>query len=565
MTVKGWIDRSKVDTRLGYKILIAGLAEAGKTAVKRQFFLKHKTEDVEGLSATLSYERLSVIVNKTPITILDLGGQKIFLKRFLTTFSPFIFSSVVALVFLIDVSNRTARNNAIQYFKSCIEKINKYSQETKIFVFLHKNDLVENWPNYETIHDLLKEEFQVDCKKQILFFRTTIFNPGSIVKSFGRIIELSMPELSRSELVEGEIIGEIEEYSSGEIALIKPSAKIRREEKVLEEPKRDEDLDPAYLERIQNLMKGSMVDESVKPLTSQSTLAEAITEEMQNESELIHIDFPRVQTSIQMEDGSDDISENKAEDIETNLEISSLIDYYGINAELASEVVNSGYKSLFQMAATAGVPLNLVSDVITKYIPFLKSKGLDLKNLPLERLLDLFSSYLRMEVSQDNLFSCLVFASERPNLSIDQIIRKYLKKGERKPKKLVEPTKVKATLFAQPEPPSESVEGIIPLPDTKGIGFKANLTKRLVHLTLYCENRIVNRAKLSPTITVKELVYLLSFQINLASMGLIEGGNRSIALSARIIHEAVSQMRDGNLKSTSKIKIIYITNIIELN
>jgi hypothetical protein len=48
-------------------------------------------------------------------------------------------------------------------------------------------------------------------------------------------------------------------------------------------------------------------------------------------------------------------------------------------------------------------------------------------------------------------------------------------------------------------------------------------------------------------------------------MGLIEGGNRSIALSARIIHEAVSQMRDGNLKSTSEIKGIDIAKIMELN
>jgi signal recognition particle receptor subunit beta len=559
MAVKGWIERSQVDARLGYKIIIAGLAEAGKTAVKRQFFLKHKKEEVEGLKATLSYERLSVTIKKTPITILDLGGQKIFLKRFLTTFSPFIFSSVVALVYLIDVSNRTSRNNSIQYFKSCMERINKYSPETQIFVFLHKNDLVESWPNYETIHHILKEEFQVECRKEIKFFRTTIFNIESIVKSFGRIIELTMPELSQSDLVEGEIIGRIEEYSSGEKIVGEPSAEIEREEEKLDGPKLDEDLDPAYLERIQSLMKGSITDGSVKPLTSHSTLAEAITEEMLNESELIHVDPPKVQSSVQM-----DSIEDKEDDIEINLEISSLIDYYGIEVELATEVVNSGYKSLFQMAATAGVPLNLVSDVITKYIPFLKSKGVDHKNLTLERLLDLFSLYLRMEVSQDDLFTCLVFAAERPKLSISQIIRKYLKKEERKPEKRAEPAKVTTAGITQQEPPPESVEGIIPLPDTKGLGFKANLTEHLVYLTLYCENRIVNRTKLSPIITVKELVYLLSSQINLGSMGLIEGGDRSITLSARIINETFSQMREAGLKSTSEIKGINIAKIMDL-
>jgi signal recognition particle receptor subunit beta len=559
LAVKGWVERSQVDARLGYKILLAGLAEAGKTAVKRQFFLRHKTEEIEGLSATLSYERLSVSIKKTPITILDLGGQKIFLKRFLTTFSPFIFSTVAALVFLIDVSNRTSRNNSVQYFKSCIEKINKYSPETQIFVFLHKNDLVEHWPNYETIHHILKEEFQVDCNKEIKFFRTTIFNPSSIVKSFGRIIELTMPELSQSDLVNGESIGDIEEYSSGEKLITEPSPKVERKDERLKETKFEEDLDPAYLERIQSLMKGSMVDESVKPLTSQSTLTEAITEEMLNESELVHVDPPRGHTSSLIEDTPAD----KAEDIETNLEISSLIDYYGIDVELATEVVNSGYKSLFQMAATAGVPLNLVSDVIIKYIPFLKSKGIDHKNLTLERLLDLFSAYLRQEVSQDDVFSCLVFAAERPKLSIEQIIRKYLKKEEKKPKRIVEPTEVKAVQFAQQEPPPETVLGIIPLPDTKGIGFKANQTENFVFLTLYCENQIVNRSKLSPTIAIEELVYLLSVQINLDSMGLIEGGDRSITLAARIIHESFSQMLNEGLKSTSDIKGIDIAKIMK--
>ena len=208
--------------------------------------------------------------------------------------------------------------------------------------------------------------------------------------------------------------------------------------------------------------------------------------------------------------------------------------------------------------------LNLVSDVITKYIPFLKSKGVDHKNLTLERLLDLFSSYLRMEVSQDDLFTCLVFAAERPKLSISQIIRKYLKKVERKPEKQAEPAKVETAKITQQEPPLESVEGIIPLPNTKGLGFKATLTEHLVYLTLYCENRIVNRTKLSSLITVKELVYLLSSQINLGSMGLIEGGERSITLSARIIHETFSQMREAGLKSTSDIKGINIAKIMDL-
>jgi hypothetical protein len=496
-----------------------------------------------------------VTINKTPITILDLGGQKIFLKRFLTTFSPFIFNSVVALVFLIDVSNRTSRDNSIQYFKSCIEKLDTYSKETQIFVFLHKNDLVQSWPNYETIHDLLKEEFQIESKKQIKFFRTTIFNPESIVKSFGRVIELAMPELSQSEFVDGQIIGKIEEISSKEKVVIASSSEIESDQDISEPLEFDEDEDPAYLERIQSLMKGSMIDESIKPITSHSTLGEVIAEEMVNESELTHVESP---STAQIKNSLID----KTEDVAFNREISSLIDYYGIDVEVATQVVKSGFKSLFQMAATAGVPLRLVSDVITKYIPFLKSKNCDLKFLSLERLLDIFSSYLRKEVNEDDFFTCLIFAAERPNLTIEEIVQKYLAKAKIASKKMVETEKIHTPPKISQEASNESLKGIIPLPNSQNLGFKASLTKHLLYLTLYCENRIVNHIKLSPTISVDELIYLLSFQMNLESLGFIYGGERSIDLSARIIHDALSQMLKAGLKSTRDIKGVNISKIM---
>lgn len=552
MTDKGWVKKSAIEARLGYKILIAGLAEAGKTAVKRLFFLKHTTEEVDGLSATLSYERLSTSIKNTPISILDLGGQKIFLKRFLTTFSPFIFSSVISLVYLIDVSNRTTRNNSVQYFKACIEKLEKYSPDANIFVFLHKNDLVENWPNYETIHSLIKEEFQVECKKNIKFFRTTIFNPDSVSKSFGRIIEISMPDLSQSELVNGQIIGEIEEYSEKTMH-VKALAKeeIKKPEKAM---KVEVEEDPVYLKRIQDLMRGSMIDESIKPLTSQSTLREVIAEEVVEESELIHISSSEDDSSSQPLN----IVQDSHENVMINREISSLIEHYGLETELATEIVNSGYTSLFKMSATAGVPISLVSDVIIKYIPFLISKGVDIQYLTLERLLDLFSAYLRGSITQDDFFNCLIFASKKYKMSVDEIIAKYL------PKSKAKKPSVKLSI-ANLKKPTTEIEGIIDLPDTKGLGFKANLIDNLVYLTIYCENRVVYYTKISLSISVKELIFLISSQMNLESLGLIVGGYRSISFAARIIHEVLFQMRKDKLTSSSEIKGIDVSNIMSVD
>ncbi|MFW9995301.1 MAG: ADP-ribosylation factor-like protein, partial [Candidatus Odinarchaeota archaeon] len=208
-----WISESELASRLGYKILIAGLSEAGKTAVKRIFFMKQQTGDVDKLAATINYERMAVSIKGVPITIVDLGGQRVFIRRFLSKFSPFVFSNVQVFIFVIDVSEKSTRNNSIQYFTNCVEKLKQYSPEARIFVFLHKNDLVRALPNYESIHIQLKEQFQLESPKKIGFLRTTIYRPGSVIDAFGRIFELAMPEIANSDYVDGRTIGQIEEYA----------------------------------------------------------------------------------------------------------------------------------------------------------------------------------------------------------------------------------------------------------------------------------------------------------------------------------------------------------------
>ncbi len=208
-----WISPSDIESTMGHKILIAGLQEAGKTAIKRIFFLRQQAVDVNSLKATIDYERMAVRINNIPITVVDLGGQRIFIRRFLSSFSPFIFNSVKVFIFVIDVAMKSTRNNSVQYFASALEKLKEFSPNADVYVFLHKNDLIRNSPNYESIHAQIKEQFQIEYTKKIKFFRTTIFDEKSVIKAFGRIFELSMPQASKSKLVDGQAIGVVEEFS----------------------------------------------------------------------------------------------------------------------------------------------------------------------------------------------------------------------------------------------------------------------------------------------------------------------------------------------------------------
>ena len=72
---------------LGDKLLFSGLSEAGKTAIRDRVFLGKLATEVEGYGATLNYERQIITLDSGfNFTIFDLGGQKVFLNRYLNQF-----------------------------------------------------------------------------------------------------------------------------------------------------------------------------------------------------------------------------------------------------------------------------------------------------------------------------------------------------------------------------------------------------------------------------------------------------------------------------------------------
>ncbi|MHA1995066.1 MAG: ADP-ribosylation factor-like protein [Candidatus Hodarchaeales archaeon] len=560
-----WVLESEISQQLGYKILIAGLSEAGKTAVKRIFFLKQQTEDVNQLSATINYERLSLTVNDIPVTIVDLGGQKIFLKRFLSGFSPFVFSNVKIFIFLTDVANKTSRNNSIQYFTACLEKLKKFSPAANIFVFLHKNDLIRNSPNYESIHEQLKEQFQIESSNQLKFFRTTIYRPESVIDTFGRIFELSIPKLAQSDFVNGRLIGEIEEHHEIVMTLAEkmepaiPSAQTR-----LIPTESDEDT--AVAEKIRFLMKQSLKTASDVSDESKVFLGSAASEESISETTLVHRD----PNSEEMEIKSFTSPPLKEISIETepqlttptsSVEVNHLIEFYRIGFGEANELVNSGWHQLFEMGVTSGLPVPLVTDIFLKYLPFIeKSQGEEkYRTIDHNKLLGLFSMILKGELEEGDVVKCLVLASEKPHLSMREIVQNYIvpskkvvqKKEKEVTKKLVDYTHLDIPVEM------ESNEGVIALPNTQGMGFKVDLVDTGLNarisfqlLSKMGQKELLGSSLISSEATEEEILYLLAYEKNLMSIGVFEDGISSMYFAAKIIHNSIKQLKAKKISST---------------
>ena len=573
-----WVTTSEISTRLGHKILIAGLSEAGKTAVKRIFFLKHSTEEVNSLSATLNYERLSITIKDTPITIVDLGGQKIFVKRFLSAFSPFVFSNVKIFIFLIDTSNKTTRNNALQYFSACIEKLSLFSPDSEVFLFLHKNDLVRSSPNYESIHEQLKETFQLEYESTLRFFRTTIYTPETVIDAFGRIFELVLPEIKESEFVEGRVIGEIEEYHTQVMTLRekKVTAQTAKESKIQIIPPQKAAGDPKTLARLQTLMQKATASSSGKINTSGVILGDAASEESvsgrvlesisESKTTVIAEETPKISTPITESDTQGIIDTPDAiEGSNDNFikQIMDLVDYCRIQADEATKIVLSGYGDLFKIATSLGVSIQLLRDIFLKYLPFIRdSKGEEkFQLLTGQRLLEIFSACIKNELEEEDILECLTLAIEKPKMSIDEIIRKYFAPEK---KKIVSEKKIpeKKTKISKIDVPIqvESVDGIITLPDTQGISFKADLIDNglNVHLSFYLRGSVgqmenIGNSVVSAKINSDEILYLLAYEMHMFQLGYFENGAASMAFSARLISSTIKKIRKEHLISTTEV------------
>ncbi len=598
-----WVSKAEISAKMGYKILLAGLSEAGKTAVKRIFFLKQSTKEVDSLGATINYERMTMNIKNVPVTILDLGGQKVFLKRFLSGFSPFVFSSVKVFVFLIDTANKSTRNSAIQYFISCLEMLDKFSPDAKKFVFLHKNDLVRHLPNYESIHEQLKEQFQLECPSiRLSFFRTSIYKPETVIDAFGRIFELTFPQLAKSEFVDHREIGIIEEYAEKEMTvreevqkIVQPQLGSTPQDMLPLTPIHQSNLretqsefltsasarvagDPKILDRLQSLMRQAISETpnlnheqlSKDSLLDHPFLKSSIKEEVETENV-----FPlEIETAPETSSSSTPI-ETKADQppeiIITEGEIvdsvNHLINFYGLESQQAKAIVKKGYNNLFEsVAATSAIEVSFIVDVFLKYLPILKSKGVDIEKLDYERFFMIFFAIITGNLAKDDILKCIAFAIKKPELSIDEIIEEHFAKpvevpvAEIKKEEIVEES-VEPTELTHINIPVETdkINGLITIPNAKNLGFKIDLVDSNVQIEFHnlkekkLHQRIIGRTTVSSAISVDEIIYLMAYELNMLTLGFFDKKKSSIRFSAQIVHKAIQELREKNIKTSKRL------------
>jgi Ras-related GTP-binding protein A/B len=183
------------------KILLMGKAGVGKTSMRAIIFANCAPRDtfVLGWTHDVLESRLRFMGNKM-LNLLDCGGQNEFIRQYLDSKREQIFSNVEILVFVITVEKPKGDDKDLHYFEECVEALEEYSKDAKVFVLIHKMDLIADHRKQSVFEKRQKEVMEKSkSMKNVTCFPTSIWEV-SLYKAWTKIVSTLVSDMKTLEL-----------------------------------------------------------------------------------------------------------------------------------------------------------------------------------------------------------------------------------------------------------------------------------------------------------------------------------------------------------------------------
>ncbi|NHJ39974.1 MAG: hypothetical protein FK731_08070 [Asgard group archaeon] len=180
------------------KILLMGLQQAGKTAIKDVVFFGKQPGEVEDYMATIHYERQFLDEEKKSL-IIDSGGQESYWNEAVTHCRHLVFSNVNLLVWVVDLTRPDLFEESERRFSFTIRQFKKENPDGYISVLCHKVDMItpeELVPLLEHIKDTFK-----DPKYEIRFEASSIYYTQSLKDLVFHLMKEANMNIERFELI----------------------------------------------------------------------------------------------------------------------------------------------------------------------------------------------------------------------------------------------------------------------------------------------------------------------------------------------------------------------------
>jgi Ras-related GTP-binding protein A/B len=155
-------------------------------------FANFVARDTSKFSKTVKVETSSVrFLGNLVLNLWDCGGQEQYFLSYFMAERDHIFSNVSVMIFVFDIKS-TNIDVDLDTYKKCIESLTEFSTNAKVFVLLHKMDLIPKDQRdllYQTRVEQLRElslPFLVNC------FQTSIWEE-TLYKAWSRIVYSLIP------------------------------------------------------------------------------------------------------------------------------------------------------------------------------------------------------------------------------------------------------------------------------------------------------------------------------------------------------------------------------------
>ncbi|KAF9652827.1 hypothetical protein BDM02DRAFT_3153406 [Thelephora ganbajun] len=173
------------------KVLLMGASGSGKTSMRSLIFSNNPASLTTRFGATIDVEQNHVrFLGDLVLNLWDCGGQDSFMDSYLSTQRSTIFQHVAVLIYVFDIETREALKD-LDYYRDCIDGLKKYSAEAKVFLLVHKVDLVRG-----NVDDALaKKRAQLEQESAglaVTVFGTSIYNE-SLYRAWSRIVHSLIP------------------------------------------------------------------------------------------------------------------------------------------------------------------------------------------------------------------------------------------------------------------------------------------------------------------------------------------------------------------------------------
>jgi Ras-related GTP-binding protein A/B len=153
------------------KVLLMGKAHSGKTSMRSIIFANYLARDTTRLSPTLDVEHHHVrFLGDLVLNLWDCGGQDAFYESYFERDRETIFRSVELLIYVFDIESDQPEKD-FDHFAGVLEAIEENSPDARIFVLVHKMDLVAQEDRHVILEDrkrLIEVLWDVDLGRNLV-------------------------------------------------------------------------------------------------------------------------------------------------------------------------------------------------------------------------------------------------------------------------------------------------------------------------------------------------------------------------------------------------------------